>query len=83
MFDFNVPTRAWRTWMMMYGGRTDYLMWLNAMDVAREVEVKPELVNILVFVLLSSWFLVASHRLLLFLSLFCEVVVLQCCLGHR
>lgn len=42
-----------------------YLMRLDAVDVAGEVNVDVELVNVLVLVLLGSWFFVALGRLLL------------------
>ncbi len=51
-------------------------MSLDALDVAGEVKVKVELVNVLVFVLLASRFSVALDRLLL-------LFFLQCCLSHR
>lgn len=44
-------------------------MWLDALDVACEVKVEVELVNVLVFVLLAPCFFGALDRLLLLFSL--------------
>ncbi len=46
-------------------------MGLDALDVAREVKVKVELVEVLVFVLLGPWFSVAFNRFLLLFFLKC------------
>jgi len=50
-------------------------MGLDAVDVGGEVDVEVELVNVLGFVLLRSWFLESVDRFLLFFF--------QCRLGHR
>ncbi len=50
-------------------------MGLDALDVAGEVKVEVELVNVLVFVLRGPWFFVALDRLLL-------LFFLKCRLGH-
>lgn len=47
----------------------DYLMGLDSLDVAGEVKVEVELVNVLVFVLLGPCFFGALGRLLLFFFL--------------
>lgn len=48
---------------------SDYLMWLDALDVAGKVKVEVELVNVVVFGLLGPWFLLTLVRLLLLFSL--------------
>lgn len=42
---------------------SDYLMGLDALDVAGKIKVEVELVNILIFVLLGPWFLLVFNRL--------------------
>lgn len=53
--------------------RVWYLMGLDALDVAGEVKVELELVNVLHFVLLGAWFFVALDRLLRLLFLKCRL----------
>ena len=48
---------------------SDYLMGLDALDVAGKVKVEVELVNVVVFGLLGPWFLLTLVRLLLLFSL--------------
>lgn len=50
-----------------------YLMGLDALDVAGEVKVELELVNVLNFVLLGACFFVALDRLLWLLFLKCRL----------